>query len=91
MTKPASLTLIEARGETQDVDLGSLPCRIGRLGGNDLKLDNPYISRQHIEITREGTTYQLRDLGSTSGTFVNDRQVKRSKLKDGDRVHVKSS
>ncbi|HEY9231741.1 MAG TPA: FHA domain-containing protein, partial [Blastocatellia bacterium] len=88
MTKPASLTLTEARGETQDVDLGSLPFRIGRLGGNDLKLDNPYISRQHIEITREGTTYQLRDLGSTSGTFVNDRQVKRSKLKDGDRVRL---
>ena len=49
-----------------------LPFRIGRLGGNDLKLDNLYISRQHIEITREGTTYQLRDLSSTSGTFVND-------------------
>ncbi|HYX40794.1 MAG TPA: GAF domain-containing protein, partial [Pyrinomonadaceae bacterium] len=32
--------------------------------------------------------YQLRDLGSTSGTFVNDRQVGRSKLKDGDHLRL---
>ncbi|HJQ26691.1 MAG TPA: HD domain-containing phosphohydrolase [Blastocatellia bacterium] len=88
MNKPANLTLIDARGDTQDFDLETLPFRIGRLAGNDLKLDNPYISRHHVEITREGAIYQLRDLGSTSGTFVNDRQVKRSKLKDGDRVRL---
>ena len=88
MAKPASLTLHGANGDTHDYDLGMQPFRIGRLGGNDLKLDNPYISRQHVEITRDGAAYQLRDLGSTSGTFVNDRQVKRAKLKDGDRVRL---
>jgi HD-GYP domain-containing protein (c-di-GMP phosphodiesterase class II) len=88
MAKPASLTLIDAKGATRDFDLESLPFRIGRLTSNHIKLDNPYISRHHVEITADGPTYQLRDLGSTSGTFVNDRQVRRAKLKDGDRVRL---
>ncbi|HKQ07922.1 MAG TPA: HD domain-containing phosphohydrolase [Blastocatellia bacterium] len=88
MVKPASLTLQDDKGEARDLDVESVPFRIGRLGANDLKLDNPYISRHHVEITLEGTTYLVRDLGSTSGTFVNGRQVKRSKLKDGDRIRL---
>lgn len=84
MAKQASLTLIDLKGGGRIVDLGMRPFRIGRLASNDLKVDNPYISRHHIEITSDGITFQLRDLGSTSGTFVNNRQVRRAKLKDGD-------
>jgi HD-GYP domain-containing protein (c-di-GMP phosphodiesterase class II)/pSer/pThr/pTyr-binding forkhead associated (FHA) protein len=88
MAKQASLTLIDSKGGGRIIDLETLPFRIGRLASNDLKIDNPYISRHHIEVSRDGTSFQLRDLGSTSGTFVNDRQVRRVKLKDGDRLRL---
>jgi HD-GYP domain-containing protein (c-di-GMP phosphodiesterase class II)/pSer/pThr/pTyr-binding forkhead associated (FHA) protein len=88
MAKQASLTLIDPKGGVRVIDLEALPFRIGRLTSNDLKIDNPYISRHHIEVSRDGISFQLRDLGSTSGTFVNDRQVRRVKLKDGDRLRL---
>jgi HD-GYP domain-containing protein (c-di-GMP phosphodiesterase class II)/pSer/pThr/pTyr-binding forkhead associated (FHA) protein len=88
MAKQASLILIDPKGGARVVDLETLPFRVGRLASNDLKIDNPYISRHHIEVTRDGATFQMRDLGSTSGTFVNDRQVRRAKLKDGDRLRL---
>jgi HD-GYP domain-containing protein (c-di-GMP phosphodiesterase class II) len=88
MAKQASLLLIDTKHGERAIALDTLPYRIGRLASNELKLDNPYISRHHVEITRDGAVFQLRDLGSTSGTFVNDRQVRRVKLKEGDRLRL---
>jgi len=42
---------------------------IGRRGGNDLVLDDPYVSGNHALIS-VGDTISLTDLGSTNGTFV---------------------
>jgi pSer/pThr/pTyr-binding forkhead associated (FHA) protein len=62
---------------------------IGRDPRLDVVLDDPTVSRHHAQITvREGTV-AIRDLNSTSGTFVNGEPVSRERpLHDGDVVAV---
>jgi pSer/pThr/pTyr-binding forkhead associated (FHA) protein len=49
---------------------------IGRVPTADIFLDNNGISRSHTKIERSvGGPYIVKDMGSTNGTFLNDRQV----------------
>lgn len=48
---------------------------IGRAGGSDLCLDDEFTSHTHASIVRRGQFYFISDLGSTNGTFLNDRRV----------------
>jgi eukaryotic-like serine/threonine-protein kinase len=44
------------------------------------------LSRDHFLIEISPPRCEIRDLGSTNGTFVNDRRVERGRLKSGDRI-----
>jgi transcriptional regulator with GAF, ATPase, and Fis domain len=60
------------------------PVRIGSLPNeNHIVLSDETVSRKHCEITREGDSYVLRDLGSTNGTFVNHVRVREIYLDPG--------
>ncbi len=56
---------------------------VGRDAGATVRIDEPLVSRAHAEITRHGTSYQVRDLGSTNFTRVNDEIVSQRELQDG--------
>lgn len=56
---------------------------IGRHRDNDLRIDDPLISRQHAQILQQGRTIYLRDLNSTNGTFVNNKRVDIAALEEG--------
>jgi putative nucleotidyltransferase with HDIG domain len=88
MHKTANLVFKDVNGPEQVHSLTDGPFRIGRLEDNDLPLDNPYISRHHVEIIFNGSTHELHDLGSTSGTFVNGRRISQHTLKDGDLIRL---
>ena len=65
---------------------------LGRDNSADIILDDPGISRQHTEIrvTSDGPhlVANVRDLGSTNGTFVNGERVTSQRLHDGDRLSM---
>jgi pSer/pThr/pTyr-binding forkhead associated (FHA) protein len=63
--------------------------RIGRGEGNDWKIEDINVSRSHAEIVqhREGG-YELVDLKSTNGTFLNENKIKREKLIFGDIISI---
>jgi two-component system cell cycle response regulator len=66
---------------------------IGRAGDVDLQFEDESVSRRHCRIEpvvdpAGAQRWQAVDLGSTNGTFVNDRTVSCVALQHGDRVQV---
>ena len=61
---------------------------IGRSRECDLRISDGNASRRHAEVVLEGTSYVVMDLGSTNGTELNGRRIKREALADGDRITI---
>lgn len=80
----------QARLETADggvVGWLTMPVAIvGRGSECDVKISDPGISRRHAEIRSDNGEYVVTDLGSTNGTIVDGRPVRRASLYDGSRV-----
>ena len=64
---------------------------LGRSAGNDVVLPEPFASRYHALLLRDGAVYQIVDLSSTHGTYVNGERVdERAILKGGDVIQLGS-
>ena len=61
---------------------------IGRRETNDLRLAGSEVSRDHAEITVDGTRFTLKDRNSRYGTYVNGEQVTDRVLVHGDRIRL---
>jgi hypothetical protein len=58
---------------------------VGRDPGADVYVDNPGVSRDHFRLERSQTgEYQVVDLGSANGTFVNDQMINTSLVHNND-------
>jgi len=66
--------------------------KIGRDNSNDIIINEPSVSRNHAVITKlEDDRYEVKDLGSTNGTFINGKLVIKEFLLPGDQLQVASS
>ncbi len=63
---------------------------IGRDSSSDLVLDVPDVSRRHACIHERRGRYFVEDLGSTNGTFVDERRITSSELASGSLLRVGS-
>lgn len=61
---------------------------IGRRPGNHLEIDDQRVSRQHAQIRAIHGSYQIFDLDSTGGTFLNRKRIKQGLLHPGDVVSL---
>jgi len=61
---------------------------IGRADDCEIVLNDGSISRRHAEIVRGESGYEIRDLRSTNGTYVNDKLVANARLRAGDLIRV---
>ena len=61
---------------------------IGRKPENDIQIDNLAVSGKHSMIITILDDSFLEDLGSTNGTYVNAKLVKKHALKDGDVIAI---
>ncbi|MDQ1614043.1 MAG: phosphoserine phosphatase RsbU/P [Pyrinomonadaceae bacterium] len=69
--------------------LGRLRITIGRSARNDVCIPDPFASRVHAEVRREGDAYILQDLGSANGTLYNGDRVEAAlPLTPGGRIQI---
>ena len=61
---------------------------VGTAPDCDVVMKEPSISGRHAEFTATGGGFRINDLGSTNGTFVNDKRVTTSDLIDNDNVRL---
>lgn len=63
---------------------------IGRRPDCDLRIPTSDVSRRHCEIGpgEKRSELVVRDLGSSNGTYVNDKRVAEAKLQAGDRLTI---
>jgi len=61
---------------------------IGSVAGNTVVLADPEVSRKHAGIRRVDSSYELADLGSTNGVYVNGHKVPKKTLEPGDIIRV---
>ncbi|MEU9444727.1 FHA domain-containing protein [Streptomyces sp. NPDC048304] len=63
--------------------------RIGRAADNDLVVDDLIVSRRHAELrAHPDGTYEIVDLGSHNGTYLNGRAVTRAPVGPGDVIGI---
>jgi ABC-type multidrug transport system ATPase subunit/pSer/pThr/pTyr-binding forkhead associated (FHA) protein len=81
-TKSGANGLLDLLQQRQEIVIGRSPeC--------DIVLPDQAVSRKHARIYRSDSSYFLEDLGSTNGTFVNQKRIKgRHELRPSDVVFI---
>ena len=78
---------------TNKFDITEAALTFGRTGDNHVQIDDLAVSSEHAQIVCETndknqTAYFLVDLGSTNGSFVNEKQVGKKRLHHKDSLRI---
>jgi len=60
----------------------------GRHPESEIFLDDITVSRRHVEFTRSGSSWTIKDAGSLNGTYLNRDRVEEGALASGDEVQI---
>ena len=92
LTQPALTPLLLSypeQGQVQRLVLGEGRFTIGRNADCSLMLKSASVSRYHAEIIQQPDgSYQIRDLNSIGGTFVNGQSIREATLSSGDTITI---
>ena len=84
----ATIREIRPDHSSRSIAFDGRPLTIGRAPDNGIVLRDGRASRHHARIDARRGSLVLSDLGSTNGSFVNDRRVESIALGEGDRIRV---
>lgn len=84
----ARLEFILGPMANQVLSLSEEVTTIGSVAGNTVVLADPAVSRKHAGIRKVDSNYELADLGSTNGVYVNGHKVPKKTLEPGDIIRV---
>ncbi len=74
---------------TEKVLLSRPRITLGRSARNDLCIADPFASRVHAEVRREGDSFIFQDLASANGTLFNGSWLREEvRLRPGDRIQI---
>jgi pSer/pThr/pTyr-binding forkhead associated (FHA) protein len=86
---PRSVTVIGDDGSKRQTIRLDGQLQIGRADACQIRLDDTYVSTFHARIFNRDGSWFLEDLGSTNGTYVNQRRVTSPvELAAGDRIKL---
>jgi hypothetical protein len=65
---------------------------LGRAGSADIHVEDPFASSVHARIFRRNDFMHVEDMGSTNGTYLNGRQLRKpEQLKPADTIRIGDS
>jgi pSer/pThr/pTyr-binding forkhead associated (FHA) protein len=74
------------RGSRYSLDANTLS--VGRHPDSMIFLDDVTVSRRHAELLRIAGGFEVRDVGSLNGTYLNGTSIDRARLRNGDILQV---
>ena len=91
MTSIPNATLVVEKGlpDAGPIPMGQGVSVFGKSPTVDVKVDSPYISRQHFQIRCQDDVFFITDLDSTNGTFLNGERLtsqQERRLRDQDLI-----
>src|SRR5688500_5056362 len=81
--------IVKFNNEVVDhIDVKQGDMKVGRRPGCEVFLDNLAVSGEHANIFTIGEDSFIQDLGSTNGTFINNKKITKHHLRNGDAVVI---
>lgn len=89
-TEKIAISIIEDTGLSKDkIVLDSIDeLTIGRDTKNNIVFSNKRVSNNHAKIYKIGNEYHISDIGSTNGTYVNNKLIRDVILKEKDEIVI---
>ncbi len=88
---PAKLLYRDAQGADASVDIpDATPIFLGRGADCAVRTDDALVSRKNCKLSFAGGRYLVEDLGSSNGTYVNERRVQKQQLNHSDVIRCGS-
>ena len=93
-TPPAAddhVTQVEVRAEGETVSVHSFPpgrVIVGRSPDNEVYIRSKFVSRHHAQLVSDEDGCTVEDLNSTNGVFIDEKQVKKHRLRSGDVISL---
>lgn len=75
-------------GKRRDIDVPEGVTTVGRTSDCGVRVPVENVSRKHCQVTIKDDAVMVKDLGSSNGTYVNDRRVTEQSLRPGDMVRI---
>jgi hypothetical protein len=69
-------------------DINDTFVTVGRMEKCRIFINDPSVSREHMQLIFTATGFLVRDLDSTNGTYINAERVKMRNLRNGDMLQV---
>ncbi len=82
------LLVIKGADEGKQFELTELVVTIGRDASNHIRLHDTEVSRRHAEVRRTPDGFELNDVGSVNGCFVNNQRTQHAELAAGDHIAI---
>jgi len=84
----AALLVRQGPQENQRFVLSGDEIILGRNESAHIVLDDVTVSRNHAKITRDDSAWQIEDLKSLNGTYLNQLRVDKAALSAGDELQI---
>jgi hypothetical protein len=85
------VTQIELRTDDELVEILTFPLGrviVGRSPDNEIYIKSKFVSRHHAQFISDESGCVIEDLNSTNGVFLGEKQVKKYRLRDGDKISL---
>ena len=82
------LKILSEKDRGEVFELRKRTCTCGRSHVNDIVLDDSSVSTNHCSFTEHSEGHEIKDLGSTNGTLVNNVEIESKQLKHKDIILI---